>query len=359
MRNKGEGRLSRRELLVGGAAALAAGGSAACLPGVDGSWSQTACTYKTPVVTPGDPARAGQVLELADATLSSGGKINATATAAGLRKLLLALSGKPDIKGAWAALIPTLQANQVVGIKVNVLNERVPTSPVVVKALVDLLKEGGLTASQILIWDRRLDELTKAGFTDETMGATVEGTWDTATEKGVGRGYEYSATCIGGRNTHLSNIMTRRVDHLINLAVMKRHGLSGFTGVLKNHYGTIDNPGDFHDQINAAKVVLEKRFDQAIPGINALDEVHRKTRLWLLDSVIGVCKGDTESPADCAPNRLLAALDPVALDVRGRQVRDEARGSAGKDPEVISEDWLHNAEKIGLGKMAITTQKVT
>lgn len=300
------------------------------------------------------------MLELADTSLSTGAKVSAPAAAAGLRKLLLALSGKADLKGAWAALIPGLQAGHVVGIKINVLNRRVPTHPEVVKALVDLLKEGaGLSAGQILVWDRRLDELTKAGFSAQSMGATVEGTWDDTNAKGTGRGYELSSTCIGGRNTHLSNIMTRRVDHLINLAVMKRHDLSGFTGVLKNHYGTIDNPGDFHDKLSPAQAVLDKRFDLAIPGINALDEVHRKTRLWLLDAVVGVCKGSTESPPDCTPNRLLAGLDPVALDTRGRQIRDEARGSTGKDPEVISDGWLKGSEKAGLGKMAVTLQKVT
>ena len=353
-------RLSRREVVLGSAAALAAGATSACLPSVDGTWSKAACSWTEPSVKPGDPVRAGQVLELSDAALSSGGKLDAAVVEQDLRKLLLALSGKADLKGAWGALIPNLQPGQVVGIKINVLNKRVPTHPEVVKALVDLLKAGaGLTASQILIWDRRLDELTRAGFTAQSMGASVEGTWDEADKKGSGRGYEYTATCIGGRNTHLSNIMTRRVDHLINLAVMKRHDLSGFTGVLKNHYGTIDNPGDFHDQLNSSQQVLEKRFDTAIPGINALDEVHRKTRLWLLDAVVGVCNGSTESPADCAPNRLLASLDPVALDTRGRQVRDEARGSSGKDPEVISEGWLKGAEKVGLGKMAVTLQKVT
>ncbi len=346
--------------MLGGAAALAAGASSACFPTVDGSWSKAACSWTEPTVKPGDPTRAGQVLELSDAALSSNGKIDASVVEKDLQKLLLALSGKADLKGAWGALMPNLQAGQVVGIKVNVLNRRVPTHPEVVKAIVDLLKAGaGLTANQILIWDRRLDELTNAGFTAKSMGAMVEGTWDDADKKGSGRGYEYAATCIGGRNTHLSNIMTRRVDHLINLAVMKRHGLSGYTGVLKNHYGTIDNPGEFHDQLSSSQKVFEKRFDSAIPGINALDEVHRKTRLWLLDAVIGVCKGSTESPADCAPNRLLASLDPVALDAQGRQVRDDARGSDGKDPEVISDGWLQGAEKAGLGKTSVTLQKVT
>ena len=105
--------------------------------------------------------------------------------------------------------------------------------------------------------------------------------------------------------------------------------------------------------------MLERRFDLGIPGLNALDEVHRKSRLWLLDSTVGVCKGTTESPPDCAPNRLLVGLDPVALDARGRQIRDAARGATGKDPEQISEGWLGQAEKVGLGKIQHKVENVT
>ena len=347
--------------MIGGAA-LGVGGAAGCLPGVDGQWPEAGkalCSWSEPSVTPGDPTAARRVVELHDAALSIGARVQQTSATANMRKLLLALTGKADMKGAWGAILPTLQAGQVVGIKVNTLNKRVPTHPEVIRAVVDLLKEGtGLGADRVVVWDRRLDELTSSGITAQTMGAAVEGTWQDADAKGSGRGYELSYTCIGGRNTRLSNIMTRRVDHLINLAVMKRHGLSGYSGVLKNHYGTIDNPGEFHDQLGPTQAVQERRFDLAIPGINALDEVHRKTRLWLLDSVIGVCKGGTESPPDCAPNRLLASLDPVALDARGRAVRDEARGTTGKDPETVSDGWLKLAEKAGLGKVDYKVEKI-
>lgn len=145
-------------------------------------------------------------------------------------------------------------------------------------------------------------------------------------------------------------MLTRRVDHLINFSVMKNHRAAGFTGCMKNNYGLIDNPGTFHN-VRSGEVLIEDRVTSAIPEINALGEVTAKTRLWLMDAMIGVCMGDTADPADCHPSRLLASLDPVAIDARGRALRDEARVANGSAPstEDLSEKWLERAESIGLG----------
>jgi uncharacterized protein (DUF362 family) len=354
----------RRSFLVGGASLLAGAAAARCLPDVSGQWQdegQALCAQGAePKVAPGDPATLGRVLELHDASLTDGPRVNATAAGSAVSRLLLALTGKSDLKAAWSALIPGLAPGQVVGIKVNTLNSSVPTHPELVRALCDSLKQGlGLGAAEIVVWDRRLDELTRAGITADAMGVTVEGTQDNEREKGKGRGYEVGTICLGLRKTHLSNLLTRRVDHLVNFAVMKRHDASGFTGVLKNHYGSFDNPGDFHDKQGPEGAVLERRFAEAIPAVNALPEVAEKTRLWLVDATLGICKGTTESSVDCVPNKLLVGLDPVALDLRARQIRDEERGAIGPDPETISEAWLDAAVKAGLGTKTVKLEKVS
>lgn len=350
--------ISRRGLLAGGAALV----GASCLPDVGGQWSDRSsalCNWTEPSVAPGDPAHAGRVVELHDEALLDGFAVNAAQAGDAVSKVLLALTNKPDLRSAWQVLIPSFAAGQIIGIKVNALSNRVPTSPALVKGLIDSIKTGlQIPGAQIVVWDRRLDELEDAGFTAEALGVTVEATLETAAEKGAGRGYELGATCIGGQNTHLSQILTRRLDHLINFSVMKNHKASGFTGCMKNHYGLIDNPGEFHD-VKQGELVLEHRFNPAIPDINALHEVVSKTRLWLMDSVVAVCRGDTSDPADCFPARLLASLDPVAIDARGKQIRDDQRGpKLGPNQETISEKWLRTAEKYGLGKLEVDTNLI-
>jgi uncharacterized protein (DUF362 family) len=283
------------------------------------------------------------------------GVIDLNVVAESWKKLLLALTGKVDVKGAWAQLIPDLASTHVVGLKVNTLNADVPTHPEVVKAVVDSLKDGlGLTAERILVWDRRLDELQAAGLTADVLGATVEGTWENSKEKGIGRGYEVSPICLASRKTKLSNILTRRIDHLINIAVVKRHVVTGVTGCMKNHYGSIDTPGDFHDN-------HERRYEKALPQLNLQPEIVSKTRLWVLDASVVVCEGGTEDGADAVPRRLAVGLDPVALDVHARTIRDEARASIGikPDTETISESWIKGASQAGLGSPTVKLQPIT
>ena len=362
-------KLTRRTFIAGGAAAAVVAGSAGCLPDVDGDWpgqGLAVCPWSEPRVTMGDPSQAGRVVEIHDPELVKGKpQADPVRAALDIKSLLLKLTGKADVAAAWALLLASMKPGEVVGIKVNVLNAKVPTQPSLVRALVDSLRQGGLGAEQIVVWDRRMDELTKADFSDKTMGVKVESTLDEPGVKGSGRGYESGTICVGGWKTHLTNVLTRRIRHLINVAVIKRHTASGFTGCLKNHYGTIDNPGDFHDKTNKAGVVVEKRFERVIPGINAISEVAGITRLWMVDASVGVCSGDTDSSADCAPSRLLMGLDPVAMDVRARQIRDEERQKKivngkplGPDPETISKDWLDAAERVGLGKQKITKELI-
>lgn len=357
------GGVTRRSFLVGGAAAVAAGAALRCLPGVEGEWKAGGgkiCAWTEPSVAMSYPAQAGRVLEVDSPALVTGTppKVVETEAASAIKKLLLALTGAASLPAAWGQILTGWKAEHVVGIKVNVLSKRVPTHKEAVRALVQLLRDhAGVAADNILVWDRRLDELTAAGFTEAYLGCRVEGTQDDAKAKGASRGYELGPTCIGGQNTHLSNIQTRAIDHLINFSVMKNHKASGFTGCMKNHYGTIDNPGEYHDQTGEGGVVLERRFVKAIPAINALDEVAGKSRLWLMDATIGVCKGDTDSDADCLPYRMLAGLDPVAIDSRGRALRDVMAQGATQDS--ISGGWFDAAERVGLGKQAVKLETVT
>ena len=359
---------TRREALTNGAALVAGAVAASCLPKVDGDWppdgGQALCSWTEPRITPATPTN-GRVVEASNldmVTLPPSVTIVPCQAEHTFKEMMLKLTGAVDMKAAWLSLFD-YQPGQVVGIKVNTLNSKCPTHREVVKVLVDSLKAhvSGIQANDILVWDRRLDELKKAGLTADYLECRVEGTKDDTQTKGNGRGYELSPICLGSGQSHLTNIQTRAVDHLINFAVLKNHLASGFTGVLKNHYGTIDNPGMFHNKVDAnTGKVLERRFEQAIPTINALDEVVTKSRLFLMDASISVIKGDTDSSPDWIPSTLMASLDPVALDAHGRKRRDAwvvASGSP-KPTETISDGWLKACERVGLGSATPKVEKL-
>jgi uncharacterized protein (DUF362 family) len=257
------------------------------------------------------------------------------------RRSLLELTGTATLAEAWGSVFSGYSAGQKIGIKVNTLNQKVPTRPELVKAMVEsLLSDFGIAKENILVWDRRGDELEGSGFTEAYVGAQCIGTF-VSTRDESGPGFQAFPCCLGDGMTYLSKIPAEDIDYMINFAVLKNHSQSGITACMKNNYGCIKNPEDFHTD-----------FENDIPVLNKMSFIKDKTKLFMVDAILTVCAGDTSSPADCVPSRLLSSLDPVAIDYRSKLLIDEERVKKGlaANPDMA---WIAKARDIGLGSMNV------
>ena len=285
--------------------------------------------------------KKSSVVDVKDSTAMNGrnpdpSKVKAM-LAAGLKKL----SGASDLAGAWKVLLPGIGASNKIGIKVNCLSASFSNSPVVVKALVDtLVADLGVPAKNIIVWDRRTDELTRGKFSSSAVGGVqVLGTI-TSTSDSSGPGYETTTHSVNGQTTHLSKILTERTDVTINLPLLKTHEISGATGAMKNTYGCIDNPGSFHDKLNAD-----------LPAIYALSPIRGRIKLHITEALMAVVKGGTTSSPDALPGRLLLSTDPLALDTQAVRLINTLRGTRPPLPSAKTA-WLTNAVGKGIGSPA-------
>jgi uncharacterized protein (DUF362 family) len=331
-------RLTRRKFIkvVGGSAVTL--GAAGCLPDVDGGWDS--CEEGEPYenLTP----QSHRVVEVvsADSVDPGAGTIDGQIVAQMFTAGLLALTGHETLLDAWNQVMPERKSGKRVALKVNALNPDVPTSPEALKAIIDsLMDDFQVSMPDIFVWDRTHRELERAGLTPERLGVSCRGTVYSATDF-AGPGYDPESACLSGRKISLSSVLTREVDHLINVPVMKNHFAAAFSGSLKNHYGSFSAPFDFH-----------KRFEQHIARLNTLPQIASVSRLHVMDALFGVCLGDTDKPADCAPGRMLLSFDPVAIDQRGLEIRDEMRDLQGQGPGNPA-GYLQEAEALGLGTTA-------
>jgi len=207
-----------------------------------------------------------------------------------------------------------VRPGEVVGLKVNCLAGRGNSTRVqLVEAICERLQQAGIPQNNIVIWDRLNRDLESAGFRPGWRGTRCLGN-DTS-------GYEDELSIYGNAGSLLSKTLTRVCDAVINLPVLKDHGIVGVTMALKNMFGAIHNPNKYHVNIG----------DPYVADVYMLPPIRQKVRLHICDATAAQYEGGPSyMPQWTWPfNGLLVAGDPVALDYTGWQIIEHQRSERG------------------------------
>ena len=138
--------------------------------------------------------------------------------------------------------------------------------------------------------------------------------------------------------------------YLINLALMRAHGMAGVTMIGKNHFGSVHFPngGGWSPRTLHDYVLLTR----AMGSYNALVDLmgHRhlggKTMLYMLDGMYTAVHNEGnvfrwQSFGDQWPSSMLMSQDPVALDSVGMDIlRNEPRAT---ELQGSADNYLHEA----------------
>jgi uncharacterized protein (DUF362 family) len=213
---------------------------------------------------------------------------------------------------AQAALGQWIRPIDTVGLKVNGLAGR-PRAPHVelVEALVSLLQGTGLPRKHCIVFDRSDLDLRRSGYPIRTSGN------DYRCMGNDRAGYEESLRVMPTGASRFSNVATRKASVLINLPVLKDHGIAGISGALKNNFGLVHNPNKFH--LNGC--------DPHVAEVNSWGFVHGKQRLVVCDALrVQVEGGPAFHPAGAETyGGILLATDPVALDMVAWEIVEQLR----------------------------------
>ena len=254
---------------------------------------------------------------------------NREAVLASLDAAVKHVFGTDDAAKAWQQVCAT---DDVVAIKVNCISGLIYSHPVVAMAVAQRLMDIGVPAENIIIWDRNNGELARSGYTINVQGKGVRcyGT----------PGYD---DWIQHRSikTRLSRIITQTASAIINLAVLKDHGGAGVTLTMKNHYGSISNPGQLH----------ANNCDPGIPELNDIPAIKNKTRLCIIDATRGVYRGGPGGRPDAvwAEQALIVSANPVAADALGLEMLNKKRQQVGLAPLTQKAHHIATAAQMGLG----------
>jgi uncharacterized protein (DUF362 family) len=234
---------------------------------------------------------------------------------AGLKEL----TGSTDPAKAWSRYV---QPSDIVGIKVNCLGgPDMCTRPALAQATVNSLQARPFPPNRAVVWDRSSRELNRCGFSLNKKRKEAPLCFGTD-ERGLG--YEAELTVHRSVGSLYSTLITRHCTAMINMPVLKDHGLCGITAALKNIFGALHNPNKYH----------EDRCNPYIADAYAVPFVRKKHRLVICDALLVQYKGGPSfHPQWAEPmGSILLAEDPVALDSVCAGILDRLRSRKGLPP---------------------------
>lgn len=220
---------------------------------------------------------------------------------------LRAFMGSLSEAAAWKKLF---KPEDVVGIKVNCLfGKGASTHPEVVASVIAGLRLAGVKEENIIVWDRNDREMIRSGYVIKRNGGVRC--------HGTEQDYEAEPTKVGSFSGRMSKILTERITALVNVPILKDHGICGVTLAMKNHYGSHHNPGEHH----------KNGCDPFLAELNSIPAIRNKTRLIVCDAVKPLANGGPGFKPDFLwPYKsLMIGVDPVAVDYQGWQVIEAQR----------------------------------
>jgi uncharacterized protein (DUF362 family) len=284
-----------------------------------------------------------------------------------VNRLVLAVTGQPDIAKAWGSLV---SPSDRVGIKISAAGgELFTTHHDIVNAIVDGLAAAGHPRGSIIVWDRSLGGIKEAGYRPAVDGYQVKAV---APHDGYDAKAMQSAPVVGklvwgdfeyvgdtgkmplladaeatSNMSHFSKIISGEVDKVINLPVMSVSETNGIAGCIYNM--TIPNIDNWRRFAQGSRFGAE-----SLAEIYANPLVAKKVVFNLMDGLLAQYAGGPQPQPNYALHHatLYASRDPVALDAIALKRLEEWRKRGSLRPVGPVAAYIDFASQLGLGNSA-------
>ncbi|MBM3323578.1 DUF362 domain-containing protein, partial [candidate division WOR-3 bacterium] len=233
---------------------------------------------------------ASDVVQCFHEEATSGNTINEPVVQMMMDESVMALAGVRDVGEAWKSFFPGITEASIIGIKINCINRYLPTHPEVARSMVNGLAQmnfGGtlFPKNNIIVWDRTDSELTSSGYTIYTGSDPSQVRYVGTNHSGFG--YDTGVTFnVNGSNQNPSRILSQMVDYLVDAAVLKTHSQGNVTLCMKNHYGSVHNPGGLQHSSGCSPAIPS--LNQQIRDVVTPNNIQK---LFVIDGLFGLYSG--------------------------------------------------------------------
>ena len=261
-------------------------------------------------------------------------------------RALTTFAGRPSAADAWRQFVSPEDA---VGLKVNTLGcmdikgtDYTQHFSAVNEAVSAALRKAGVRDEKIIVWDRSEEEMTEAGLVVQKDASRRRVIANKVSRRDAGD-YAPASYPVGSLQSRVSRILAEDCTALVNIAIPKTHCGAVFTCSLKNHYGTVDNPGRMHANNCSRPWIAE---------VNAIPAIRQKQKLILVDALLMVIEGGPRwDRRFIRPfGGILVGTDPVAVDAVALDLLDAQRTAEGMDALSPRVPHIGLAEELGLGR---------
>jgi hypothetical protein len=293
-------------------------------------------------------------------------RTNPAVVRAMVNRLVLAVTGEPDLVRAWGSLV---SPNDKIGIKISAAGgELFTTHRDIVNAIVDGLVAAGHARNSIIVWDRSLGGINDAGYRSDKEGYQMKsiaprdgydpqgvfkvplsgrliwGDLEFRTDRGR---VPFPSEDSTSDDSHFARILTSEVTKVINVPVMSDSGSCGIAGCIYNM--TIPN------------IDNSRRFTQSSWGHSAIAEIYKmpiinaKVVLNIMDGLVAQYAGGPKPQPNYAVHHatILASKDPVAIDALTVRQIEEWRTRAWLPPIAPLAQYVEAAGQLGIGNAEV------
>ncbi len=261
---------------------------------------------KGPIISLVPENKSRVVIGRAEKLLSAEGSEYIELVRKGVDQSIMTLAGGLTSQEAWNKII---KKDDVVGLKVTY--ERTKTDYQLIYGVANSLIDAGLPPENIIIFERADYDLTlgnhKINRTNKGIKCfgIVKEEWHGATNESDK--FNPQIYDIAGNKIQVCKIVADMCSVIINIPVIKRMSLSGFSTAMKNHFGCINSPVNLHgDNLNRHIAIL-----------NTVQPIKNKTKLIICDAIRNFGSDHVGTGS------IIMSRDPVALDYTAKGILEK------------------------------------
>ena len=253
-----------------------------------------------------------------------------------IRSGLTALTRERNHVDGWRQFV---QPGDVVGIKVNPNgNLGTMSSPEVILEIIDGLMRAGVEREHIIVYERYAEILNRYAGWFPSWVQTASASPKYSADQTAIQGYDpehyvdlplllptQDPSNLAHRRSFAAEFITRRVNKLINLAVLKNHNGAGVTLALKNlSHGLTNN-------VNRSHPGTANHYTTYIPAVVSMPVIRYKAVLHIVDGIHGLYESgpNGRDKYNFVHKTMYFATDAVAVDRVGCRVIDAKRVEMG------------------------------